>query len=115
MPTAARLDAYVAMVKSGDYVGVMREFYHADARVHENQKAPRVGQEALIANEERAKANTRSIRAVVLEAFQSGADDVAIHSVYEIVEEFFFYDPGQRKAGVIPAAATAATGRDPSS
>ena len=132
------MSAYIAMVKSGDFVAVMREFYHLDAKVHENRKRPRVGRDALVANEERARANTRSIRATVLEAFHGGGDDVAIHSVYEIVEkdgrawtfdemslqrwrgdriaeEFFFYDPGQRKTQVIPAAADAATGRDPGS
>ena len=122
MPSPDRLNAYVARVKSGDYVGAIREFYHPDARMHENRKPPRVGRDALVANEERAMANTKSIRALVLEAVHGGGDDVAIHSVYEIVEtdgrtwtldemslqrwrgdrvaeEFFFYDPSQRNAG----------------
>src|SRR5579859_6495728 len=86
MPTSERLQALVAAVKSGDYVGAIRDFYHEDATMHENRKPPRVGRAALIANEERAMAKTRSIRALKLEAFHGGGDDVAIHSVYEIVE-----------------------------
>ena len=122
MPTPERLKSLIATIQRGDYVGAMREFYHEDARMHENQKPPRVGLDALVANEQRAMAKTKSIRAVKLEAFHGGGDDVAIHSVYEIVEadgrawtldemsiqrwrgdriaeEFFFYDPGQREAG----------------
>ncbi|HST00529.1 MAG TPA: nuclear transport factor 2 family protein [Usitatibacter sp.] len=113
------MDAYIAMVNAGDYANAIREFYHLDARMHENRKPPREGREALVANEERAMAKTKSIRALKLEAFQGAGGDVAIHSVYEIVEadgrkwtldemsiqrwrgdriaeEFFFYDPGQR-------------------
>jgi hypothetical protein len=123
MPTSQRLQALIAAVKSGDYVGAIRDFYHEDATMHENQKPPRVGRDALIANEERAMAKTKSIRALKLEAFHGGGDSVAIHSVYEIVEadgrrwtldemsiqrwrgdriaeEFFFYDPSQRNAGL---------------
>ncbi len=122
MPARERLNALVAAVKSGDYVGAIRDFYHEDAKMHENRKPPRCGRAALIANEERAMAKTKSIRAVTLEAFHAGGDDVALHSVYEIVEsdgrtwtldemsiqrwrgeriaeEFFFYDPAQRDAG----------------
>ncbi len=119
MPTPERLNALIAAVKSGDYAGAIRDFYHEDAKMHENQKPPRVGRNALVANEEKAMAKTKSIRAVKLEAFHGGGDDVAIHSIYEIVEaddrkwtldemsiqrwrgdriaeEFFFYDPSQR-------------------
>jgi SnoaL-like domain len=122
MPTSQRLHALIAAVKSGDYVGAIRDFYHEDAKMHENQKPARVGRGALVANEERAMARTKSIRALKLEAFHGGGDDVAIHAVYEIVEadgrtwtldemsiqrwrgdriaeEFFFYDPAQRNAG----------------
>jgi ketosteroid isomerase-like protein len=114
------LNALIAAVKSGDYAGAIRDFYHEDAVMHENGKPPRVGRAALIANEERAMARMASIRTVSLEAFFSGGDDVAIHSVYEFVdkegrrsgldemsvqrwrgeriaEERFFYDPEQLK------------------
>ncbi|HXF77308.1 MAG TPA: nuclear transport factor 2 family protein [Usitatibacter sp.] len=121
MPTAERLKAYVAMVNEGRYADAIREFYHEDAAMHENQKPPRVGRDALVANEERAMQRV-AIRTVKLEAFPAG-DLVAVHSVFEFVdkegrvsgldemsiqrwkgdriaEEHFFYDPAQlRKPG----------------
>ena len=45
MPTPERLKAYVAMVNEGRYVDAIREFYHEDAAMYENQKPPRVGRE----------------------------------------------------------------------
>jgi len=122
MPTPDRLSAYVAMVDAGRYADAIREFYHEDAKMQENGKPPRVGRDALVANEERAMQRMASIRTVKLEAFPAG-DVVAVHSVYEFVdregrrsgldemsiqrwrgdriaEERFFYDPAQlRNAG----------------
>lgn len=121
MPTPERLNAYVEMVKAGQYADAIREFYHEDATMQENGKAPRAGREALVANEERAM-QRMTIRTVLLEAFPAG-DMVAVHSVFEFVdkegrrsgldemslqrwrgdriaEERFFYDPAQfRNAG----------------
>jgi len=120
MPTPERLNAYIAMVNAGDYANAIREFYHEDATMQENAKPPRVGRDALVANEERAMQRV-NIRTVKLEAFPAG-DLVAVHSVFEffdkdgrhkggldemsiqrwrgerIAEERFFYDPAQLKA-----------------
>lgn len=124
MPSPERLKAYVAMVNEGRYVDAIREFYHEDAVMHENQKPPRAGRDAMVANEERAM-QRMAIRTVKLEAFPNG-DLVAVHSVYEFVdregrvsgldemsiqrwkgdriaEERFFYDPAQlRKPEATP-------------
>lgn len=121
MPSPERLNAYVAMVKAGRYADAIREFYHEDATMQENGKPPRVGRDALVANEERAMQRMASILTVRLEAFPAG-DTVAVHSVYEFVdregrrsgldemsiqrwrgdriaEERFFYDPAQLRRG----------------
>ena len=118
MPSLERLDSLIAAVKAGRYVEAIRDFYHEDATMQENGKPPRVGRAALVANEERAMARVASIRTISLEAFFAGGDNVAIRSVYEIVdregrrteldemcfqrwrgdriaEERFYYDPAQ--------------------
>jgi len=122
MPTRERFDAFVAVVRAGRYVDAIRDFYHADATMQENGKEPRAGLAALVAHEERAMATMEAIRTVKLEAFFAGNDDVAIHSVYELVyrdgrrrtldqmslqrwrgdriaSERFFYDPAQFRDG----------------
>jgi ketosteroid isomerase-like protein len=88
--------------------------------MQENGRPPRVGREALMANEQRALERMKSIRTTRLELFHSGGDDVAVHCVFEledrdgrrwgldemslqrwkgdrIAEERFFYDPAQLK------------------
>jgi ketosteroid isomerase-like protein len=122
MPTDHRFKSFVAVVQAGRYVEAIRDFYHDDATMQENGKEPRIGLAALIAHEERAMATMEAIRTVKLEAFFSGGDDVAIHSVYELVyrdgrrrtldqvslqrwrgdriaAERFFYDPAQFRDG----------------
>jgi ketosteroid isomerase-like protein len=54
MPSRETALALIAAVESGDHVGAIEKFYHPDATMQENHNAPRVGREALIANEKRA-------------------------------------------------------------
>ncbi len=52
MPAKATLDAFVAQVVSGDHVGAIRDWYHEDAWMAENQAPPREGgREVLMTSE----------------------------------------------------------------
>jgi ketosteroid isomerase-like protein len=85
MPTAKRLEAFVAAVVSGDHVGAIRDFYTPAATMRENLKEPRRGRDALMANE--AKALARLVRMEThppLAVLRDG-DRVVIHWVFDAV------------------------------
>jgi ketosteroid isomerase-like protein len=118
MATAQRIDDFVARVERSDFLEAIAEFYSEEATMQENGEPPRVGREALLANERRViaafeKVNARCVRPV----FVSG-DQVVIRWLFEfstgdgrairleelalqrwhgdrIAEERFFYDPAQ--------------------
>ena len=121
MPTKATLDAFIAQVVSGDHVGAIRDWYHDDAWMQENQAAPRQGgREALMQQEAGVLAAADSVGSELLGGPLIDGDTVAIRWRFsfvfknghkmrqeeiawqtwrgeEIVEETFFYDPAQMK------------------
>lgn len=83
MPDQHRLDAFVAMVESGDHVRAIRDFYHVDATMQENGRKPRAGREELMAFEQAAldamsDMVTHPARSIVLDG-----DRVAIHWTFD--------------------------------
>ena len=121
MPSQATVDAFVALVESGDYVGAIEQFYVADASTRENNGAPRVGRDNLMAIERHVMAAHKQIEARRLAPVLIGADTVAIAWRFEfttlhgtlrtleeiawqkwrgeqLLEEQFFYDPQQMLA-----------------
>jgi hypothetical protein len=118
MPSPELLERFIAKVESNDHVGAIEQFYAMNATMQENDLPPRVGREALVANERRALARMRSVHSqCVRPVFQSG-ERVVIRWVFEfetlegarirmeelayqrwegerIVEEKFYYDPRQ--------------------
>ena len=121
MPSQATVDAFVALVESGDYVGAIEQFYTADASTRENNGAPRVGRDNLMAIERHVMAAHKQIEARRLAPVLIGADTVAIAWRFEfttlhgtlrtleeiawqkwrgeqLLEEQFFYDPQQMLA-----------------
>jgi hypothetical protein len=62
MPSRATVDAFVALVESGDYVGAIEQFYATDASTRENNGAPRVGRDHLMAIERHVMAATSRSR-----------------------------------------------------
>ena len=120
MPTPKRIDDFVARVERSEFLEAIAEFYAEDATMQENGEPPRVGREALLANERRViaafeKVDARCVRPV----FVSG-DQVVIRWLFQfatgdgrairleeialqrwqgdrIAEERFFYDPVQLK------------------
>lgn len=121
MPSKATVDAFVALVESGDYVGAIEQFYAADASTRENNGAPRAGRDNLMAIERHVMAAHKQIDARKLAPVVIDADTVAIVWRFDfttlqgtmrtleevawqtwrgeqLLEERFFYDPQQMLA-----------------
>lgn len=118
MPTQERIQQFVSLVEAGDTVQALREFYTEDAIQQENQARPRSGRETLIQHEQKMLAAFDEIKFQVAGLLVDG-DQVAINYVFsgstrgqrirqdelalqrwvgdQIVEERFYYDPGQSK------------------
>ena len=114
MPKRNTVEALVARVEKGDFLGAIEAFYHADASMQENGGAPRVGMEALLANERNVLKAFPNTRGELLTPPVIDADSVALHWRFtfgpgrsldevalqkwqgeKISEERFFYDPKQ--------------------
>jgi hypothetical protein len=119
MPTLETLDRFIARVEENAHAEAIEEFYHVDASMRENQEPPRVGRDALVANERRVLARAKSVvskcmRPVVvngnnvvirwtfhfewLDGTSTHMEEIAYQRWAEdrIAEETFFYDPAQR-------------------
>ncbi len=121
MPNRQTVDAFIAQVVSGDHVGAIRDWYHDDAWMQENQAPPRQGgREALMQQEAAIIARSESVVTELLGGPLIDGDQVTIRWRFsfsfkdggqmrmeeiawqtwrgdKIAEETFFYDPGQRK------------------
>src|SRR5690349_14038114 len=118
MPTREAVDAFVAQVLGGDHVGAIRDWYAEDASMQENQDAPRVGRELLMAGEAAMLARVASVKTELLAPPMVDGDRVAIHWRFtftsrkgvergfeeiafqtwkdgKVWREVFFYDPKQ--------------------
>ena len=118
MPAREILEQFVAQVERNAHVEAIEAFYADDASMRENQSAPRVGREALVANERRVLAKARSVQSTCVRPVFVSGDFVVIRWIFEfewmdgsltrmeelayqrwegdrIVEENFFYDPAQ--------------------
>jgi ketosteroid isomerase-like protein len=122
MPTRETVDAFIAQVVSGDHVGAIRDWYHDDAWMQENQSAPRAGgRETLMQQEAAILSRSERVETELLGGPLIDGDRVAIRWRFsfvfkdggkmrqeeiawqtwrgdKIAEETFFYDPAQRTA-----------------
>jgi hypothetical protein len=121
MPTADTLERFIARVEQNAHVEAIEEFYTSEASMQENQSAPRVGRDGLVANERRILARARSVTSKCVRPILVNGDTVVIRWVFRfewrdgtttrmeelayqrwkgerIAEETFFYDPAQRAA-----------------
>ncbi len=117
--TRQRVNDFVARILKGEFLEVMPEFYAQDATARENNDPPRVGLEAMMANERGALSRMKFDKIEALEVVVDG-ERAAIHYNFEmtlgdgrktsleeiawqtwrdgkIVAERYFYDPSQRK------------------
>jgi hypothetical protein len=119
MPSRTTLDAFVAQVISGDHVGAIRDWYHDDAWMQENQAPPIQGREALMMREAAMLARSQSVTTELIGGPAIEGDQVAIRWRFtfvfkdggrmqqeeiawqtwrgeKVATETFFYDPAQR-------------------
>ena len=118
MPTRQAVEAFVALVEAGDYVGAIEQFYAPDAATRENTAEPLIGRNILMAKERGVMAAFRKIEAsrigpslidgdIVAARWKftfTGADgsqrtleEIAWQSWRgdKLIEEHFFFDPKQ--------------------
>jgi hypothetical protein len=118
MPSPATLEAFVATVEAGDFVGAIERWYAPDAWMRENLGPLRQGRERLMQEEAAMMGQFTNISAARQGPPMVSGDQVAIRWRFEfftpqglgrvleevawqvwkddrIVEETFFYDPAQ--------------------
>jgi hypothetical protein len=120
MPSPQTIEDFVRLVEESKTVEAMERFYAEYASMQENMASPRVGKKALIKHEEDALASISKLKATCIRPVFVSGDLAVIRWVFEIhdkaeksmnfeelayqrwdgnliVEEQFFYDPGQFK------------------
>lgn len=121
MPTAQTLEKFIARVEQNAHAEAIEEFYTSGASMRENQAAPRIGRDTLVANERRVLARARAVSSQCVRPVFVNGDRVVIRWVFRfewldgtvtrmeelayqrwegerIAEETFFYDPAQLAA-----------------
>ena len=120
MPSRETVQAFIAQVMSEDHVAAIRDWYHDDAWMQENQAKPRQGgREALMAQEAGTLGRAASVKTELVGGPLIDGDHVAIRWRFTfqwkagggmtqeeiawqtwrgemIATETFFYDPAQR-------------------
>jgi ketosteroid isomerase-like protein len=120
MPSRERVQALVARVEKSEFVEAIEEFYHPHASMQENNDPPRVGRDALVAEERATMARFESMKTHPVDVLLVDGDRVVIRWQFEftpakgppmrleelalqrwegdrIAEERFFYDPRQTR------------------
>jgi SnoaL-like domain len=118
MPTRQTVEAFVALLEAGDYVGAIEKFYLPDAATRENTAEPVFGRNILMAKERGVMAAFRRIEALRIGPSLIDGDTVAVRWKFtftgadgtnrvleeiawqtwrddQLIEEHFFYDPKQ--------------------
>jgi len=118
MPNRQIVEAFAATLEAGRFLEAIADFYAEDASMQENADSPRVGRDVLIEGEKKVLARSSSVTAKRLSPIMIDGDHVCIRWLFEftgadgatrrldeiayqrwagdkVVEERFFYDPGQ--------------------
>jgi ketosteroid isomerase-like protein len=118
MPSAETLERFIATVEANLHVEAIERFYAGHASMQENGAPPRVGRDALVANERAVMAKARAVRSQCVRPVFVAGDRVVIRWRFhfdwpdgsatdleelayqrwegeKVVEERFFYDPAQ--------------------
>jgi hypothetical protein len=119
MPSHDTLERFIARVEQNAHAETIEEFYTADGSMRENMAPPRVGRDALVANERKVLARARSVTSTCVRPVFVNGDHVVIRWIFQfewldgtetrmeelayqrwegerLAEETFFYDPAQR-------------------
>jgi len=120
MPTESTLERFIARVESNAHAEAIAEFYVEHGQMRENQAAPRVGRDNLIAHERSVLKRAKSVESVCVRPVLTSGSVVVIRWIFRfgwldgsftemeelayqrwdgerIAEEQFFYDPAQLK------------------
>ena len=120
MPTNETLQRFIARVEQNAHAEAIEEFYAADASMQENQQAPRIGRDLLIAHERKVLARAKSVASKCAPPVFAHGNHAVIRWIFEFVwpdgsatrieelayqrwdgeriaQETFFYDPAQLK------------------
>jgi flagellar hook assembly protein FlgD len=118
MPKLETIENFIKMVEANEHDKAIEKFYTIDASMQENQAAPRVGRDFLVANEKNTLLKVKSLVSKCIRPYFINGDQVVIQwyfrfewkngTVSEIEEiayqnwegeliksEKFFYDPKQ--------------------
>ena len=118
MPSAETLARFIARVEQNAHAETIEEFYTPDGSMRENMSAPRVGRDALVANERKVLARARSVKSTCVRPVFVDGDRAVIRWIFHfewldgtethleelayqrwegerLAEETFFYDPAQ--------------------
>jgi hypothetical protein len=118
VPSRDIVEAFAKRLEAGDFIGAIEQFCTLDAVTFENNAAPTVGRDKLIAKERGVLAASKEVRAVRIGPSLIEGDHVATRWCFsftntegatrtleeiawqtwrgdQIIEERFFYDPKQ--------------------
>jgi hypothetical protein len=118
MPSREVVEAFAKRLEDGDFIGAIEQFYVPDAATYENDAAPTVGRDKLVAKERGVLAASREVKAVRIGPSLIEGDQVATRWTFsftnaegvtrtldeiawqtwrgdKLVEERFYYDPRQ--------------------
>ena len=118
MPSRDVVEAFAKRLEDGEFVEAIEQYYTSDAATYENNAAPTVGRDKLVAKERGVLAASREVKAVRIGPSLIEGDHVAtrwsfsftnaegaIRTLDEIawqtwqgdqlIEERFYYDPKQ--------------------
>lgn len=118
MPSAQRLEAFIAAVESGAHAQAIEDYYAPDASMRENLAEPRRGRDVLVAHEKAVLARTASVESTCVRPVFVNGEHVVIRWIFvftgldgrirrmeelawqrwegeRIAQEEFFYDPAQ--------------------
>jgi hypothetical protein len=79
MPSRETVEAFVNQVLHGDHVEAIRDWYAHDASMQENQDAPRVGRDVLMAGQAQMLARQAEMKTELVAPPLVDGDRVAIH------------------------------------
>jgi len=118
MPSRDVVEAFAKRLEAGDFIGAIEQFYTPEAATYENNAAPTVGRDKLVAKERGVLAASREVKAVRIgpsliegdhvatrwsfsftnaEGITRALDEIAWQTWRgdKLVEERFYYDPKQ--------------------
>jgi len=126
MPTTETMERFIARVEQGFHAEAIAAFYREDGAIRENQSAPRVGRDQLVAHERSVLARARSVATTCVRPYFINGSVAVVRWIFEfewldgtrtrmeelayqtwdgeqLVQEQFFYDPAQLTRSVRPS------------